>query len=189
MIKTNIKMRVTPEQSVKVQKICFNREIEWVSGEINAIYTNEPFIFISSEKDLRWMGKDRESIFIKAKEKEIDADLFIRTNGTCIENNSKGESNYDVVDWNYKESEDIAQTILKFEGKSMTDFIEFIKKTKEYSKYIQAKKYLKDVSKGGKDYHSCSLMDIRLRDDRFKARKKKLIKYIGKLILDKIIKE
>ena len=85
MIKTNIKMRVTPEQSAKVQKICFNKGIEWVSGEDNAIHTNEPFIFISSEKDIRWMGKDREDIFIEAKEKEIDPELFIRTNGTCVE--------------------------------------------------------------------------------------------------------
>ena len=50
MIKTNIKMRVTPEQSVKVQEICFNRGFEWVSGENKAIYINEPFITISSEK-------------------------------------------------------------------------------------------------------------------------------------------
>ena len=68
----------------------------------------------------------------------------------------------------------------------MNDFIESIKRTKEYSEYIQAKKALKDVLKGGKDYHSCSIMDISVRDDRFKARKKKLIKYIGSLILDKI---
>ena len=85
MIKTNIKMRVTPEQSAKVQEICFNRGFEWVSGEKKAIYINEPFITISSEKDIRWIGKDRESIFIEAKEKEIDPELFIRTNGSCIE--------------------------------------------------------------------------------------------------------
>lgn len=85
MIKTNIKMRVTPEQSKKVQEICFNRGFEWVSGENKAIYINEPFIIISSEKDIRWIGKDRESIFIEAKEKEIDPELFIRTNGSCIE--------------------------------------------------------------------------------------------------------
>ena len=85
MIKTNIKMRVTPEQSVKVQEICFKNGIDWGSGENKAIYINEPFITISSEKDIRWIGKDRESIFIEAKEKEIDPELFIRTNGTCIE--------------------------------------------------------------------------------------------------------
>lgn len=91
MIKTNIKMRVTPEQSVKVQEICFNRGFEWASGENKAIYTNEPFITISSEKDIRWTGKERESIFIEAKEKEIDPELFIRTNGSCVE---KEEFNY-----------------------------------------------------------------------------------------------
>ena len=85
MIKTNIKMRVTPEQSAKVQEICFNNGIDWVSRENKAIYINEPFITISSEKDIRWTGKDRESIFIEAKEKEIDPELFIRTNGSCIE--------------------------------------------------------------------------------------------------------
>lgn len=85
MIKTNIKMRVTPEQSAKVQEICFNRGFEWVSGENKAIHINEPFIIISSEKDIRWIGKDRESIFIEAKEEEIDPELFIRTNGSCIE--------------------------------------------------------------------------------------------------------
>ena len=85
MIKTNIKMRDTPEQSVKVQEICFKNGIDWGSGENKAIYINEPFITISSEKDIRWTGKDRESIFIEAKEKEIDPELFIRTNGSCIE--------------------------------------------------------------------------------------------------------
>lgn len=91
MIKTNIKMRVTPEQSVKVQEICFNRGFEWASGENKAIYINEPFIIISSEKDIRWIGKDRESVFIEAKEEEIDPELFIRTNGSCVE---KEEFNY-----------------------------------------------------------------------------------------------
>ena len=108
MIKTNIKMRVNPEQSKKVQEICFNRGIEWVSGEVYAIYTNEPFIFISSEKDIRWMGKDREDIFIKAKEKEIDPELFIRTNGSCVE---KEEFTYPMwfmnVDYGY---------IVRFDG-------------------------------------------------------------------------
>ena len=98
MIKTNIKMRVTPEQSVKVQKICFKNGIDWGSGENKAIYINEPFITISSEKDIRWIGKDRESIFIEAKEKEIDPELFIRTNGSCID--ERGIDN--IIDVNRK---------------------------------------------------------------------------------------
>ena len=68
----------------------------------------------------------------------------------------------------------------------MKDLIESIKATSEYSKYIQAKKYLKDVLKGGKDYHSCSFMDIRTRDDRFEARKKELIECIGTFVLNQI---
>lgn len=68
----------------------------------------------------------------------------------------------------------------------MNDLIESIKTTSEYSKYIQAKKDLKDVLKGGKDYHSCSFMDISIRDDRFEARKKELIECIGTFILNKI---
>ena len=55
--------------------------------------------------------------------------------------------------------------------KEIKDLIESIKTTSEYSKYIQAKKDLKDVLKGGKDYPSCSFMDISIRDDRFEARK------------------
>ena len=70
--------------------------------------------------------------------------------------------------------------------REIKDLIESIKTTSEYSKYIQAKKDLKDVLKGGKDYHSCSFMDIRIRDDRFEVRKRELIECIGIFILNKI---
>lgn len=68
----------------------------------------------------------------------------------------------------------------------MNVLIEHIKETIEYSKYIQAKKDLKDVLKGGKDYPYCSFMDISVRDDRFEARKKELIECIGTFVLNKI---
>ena len=80
----------------------------------------------------------------------------------------------------------LTQVISEPVGKKMNDLIDSIKATSEYSKYIQAKKDLKDVLKGGKDYHSCSFMDISIRDDRFEARKKELIKCIGIFILNKI---
>ena len=70
--------------------------------------------------------------------------------------------------------------------KEIKDLIESIKTTSEYSKYIQAKKDLKDVLKGGKDYHSCSFMDISIRDDRFEARKKELIECIGTFVFNQI---
>ena len=46
MIKTNIKMRVTPEQSVKVQEICFENGTDWTSGKGNVQLTDKPFLFI-----------------------------------------------------------------------------------------------------------------------------------------------
>ena len=90
MIKTNIKMRVTPEQSVKVQEICFENGIDWKSKLKGKALTciNEPFIFVKvvkENKHLTWLAKGEESDFMEAKEEEIDPDLFIRTNGSCIE--------------------------------------------------------------------------------------------------------
>ena len=84
MIKKNIKMRVTPEQSKNVQEICFENGIYWRRGK-NIEYFDEPFLFI--EECISFMYKDQEEFFNKEKNEEIDADLFIRTNGTCIEDN------------------------------------------------------------------------------------------------------
>ena len=54
MIKTNIKMRVTPEQSAKVQEICFKNGIDWKSKLKGKTLTciNEPFIFVKENKTL-----------------------------------------------------------------------------------------------------------------------------------------
>ena len=99
-------------------------------------------------------------------------------------------SNYNLEDIKkaIKELEELEtkDRLAELEEKKMNDLIESIKTTSEYSKYIQAKKDLKDVLKGGKDYHSCSFMDISIRDDRFEARKKELIECIGIFILNKI---
>ena len=88
-----------------------------------------------------------------------------------------------------KAIQELTQVISEPVGKKMNDLIESIKTTSEYSKYIQAKKDLKDVLIGGKDYHSCSFMDISIRDDIFEAREKELIECIGIFILNKIEEE
>ena len=88
MIKTNIKMRVTPEQSAKVQEICFENGIDWQVPKAKAktlTCINEPFIFVKENKYLTWLAKGEESSFMKAQEEEIDPDLFIRTNGSYSE--------------------------------------------------------------------------------------------------------
>ena len=84
MIKTNIKMRVTPEQSAKVQEICFENGIEWMTEKSRATqYISEPFLVI--DECIFYMEEGDEEYFLKKENEEIDPELFIRTNGTCIE--------------------------------------------------------------------------------------------------------
>ena len=85
MIKTNIKMRVTPEQSAKVQEICFKNGINWGFSDDIILYEDEPYIFIDKKKYLSWLGEYQSDSFMKTEEEEIDPELFIRTNGSCIE--------------------------------------------------------------------------------------------------------
>ena len=85
MIKTNIKMRVTPEQSAKVQEICFENGINWDFSDDIVLHKDKPYIFIDKKKYLVWLGEHQNDSFIEAEEEEIDPELFIRTNGSCIE--------------------------------------------------------------------------------------------------------
>ena len=84
-MKTNIKLRVTPEQSEAVQKICFANGINWYVKENKISYTAAEYLFI--EPTRIWFrgiadhNKGSETLGYT----EVDADLFIRTNGTCEE--------------------------------------------------------------------------------------------------------
>lgn len=82
MIKTNIKMRVTPEQSKKVQEICFENGINYRGNEANKERIEADFLYV--KMDILTYGL-YEDVFKSAEYQEIDADLFIKTNGTCEE--------------------------------------------------------------------------------------------------------
>ena len=84
MIKTNIKMRVTPEQSAKVQEICFKNGIDWTGREKIIKYVDKRYLFILNNKSISY--DSCEDVFNEDKLEEIDPELFIRTNGSCIEN-------------------------------------------------------------------------------------------------------
>lgn len=105
-IKTNIKMRVTPEQSIKVQEICFNNELGWgIAPGIKKIGNlDKPFLFIEN----RITYTESENYFKSISDKEeIDADIFIRTNGTCIVENQEtvvNETIKEVIEEDYKNS-------------------------------------------------------------------------------------
>ena len=95
-IKTEIKMVVNPEQSRKVQEICFENDFEWASGT-HLRHLDEPFLYINDNRLLGYGEICQEELFNIDKNEEVSAELFIRTNGTCVEsealteNNNKGE--------------------------------------------------------------------------------------------------
>ncbi len=80
MIKTNIKMVVAPDESKQVQEICFANGIGWKSGSKKVLLEHKQYLlirdYISYDDRERYFGKNLE---------EVDASLFIRTNGTCVE--------------------------------------------------------------------------------------------------------
>ena len=71
MIKTNIKMRVTPEQSTEVQEICFENDINWKTSENgNVQFIDKPFLFI--DECISFMGEDEYEDFLEEENEEID---------------------------------------------------------------------------------------------------------------------
>ena len=80
MIK-NIKLRVTPEQSRKVQEICFSKGVFW-GAEDTVRYTDASYLYITNGRSLTY-GHDYH-FFTTNRREEMDANLFIQTNGTGI---------------------------------------------------------------------------------------------------------
>ena len=86
MIKTNIKLRVTPEQSEAVQNICFANGVFWYAGNGSEVkYTKAEYLFIDSDRVWFRVITDHNIGPETEGYTEVDADLFIRTNGTCEE--------------------------------------------------------------------------------------------------------
>ena len=81
MIK-NIKLKVTPEQSRKVQEICFSKGIVWGSTGNMVIYTDAQYLYITNGRSLTY-GHNYD-FFTTMRRQEMDANLFIQTNGTGI---------------------------------------------------------------------------------------------------------
>jgi hypothetical protein len=73
-IKRGIKMKVTPEQSRKIQEICFENGVEWITGR-NIEHLDEPFLFI--DKYISFMNEAEGEHFLKNVNEEVSAELFI----------------------------------------------------------------------------------------------------------------
>lgn len=80
-MKMNIKMRVSPKQSKDIQKICFEYGLTW-DGSKTYYHLDKPFLYIY-EFALSYDDIHSERYFRNHENQEIDADLFIRTNGIC----------------------------------------------------------------------------------------------------------
>ena len=83
-IKRGIRMKVNPEQSRKIQEICFENDIDWFSGT-HLKHLDKPYIYINDSHLLGYRKIGEEELFNIDKHEEVSAELFIRTNGTCVE--------------------------------------------------------------------------------------------------------
>ena len=90
-MKTNIKMIVTLEQSIKVQEICFENGIIWTHKAKQLTNLHLPYLYICKIEGI-YATSDIECYDSHLEYQEIDADLFIRTNGTCEEISDEGLS-------------------------------------------------------------------------------------------------
>lgn len=85
MIKRNIKMVVTSEESKQVQEICFANEIVWEIKQKECSYTDRKFLYIDDY--LTWGSM--ELSFKENPNEEVDAKFFIKTKGSCGEENQE----------------------------------------------------------------------------------------------------
>lgn len=104
MIKQNIKMRVTPEQSKKVQEICFENGVFWNTSVRDNIDNSGCFLYIESVITHDFNDAECEQFFKEQELEEVDADLFIRTNGSC-EDTTLNDDDIDFADKEYTKLE------------------------------------------------------------------------------------
>ena len=87
-IKTGIKLEVNPEQSEKVQNICFANGIGWRDDEKQLYFPEKTIYYINIRQEyISW--NEIDWIYNDSEYEEVDTMLFIRTNGTCIEEEIK----------------------------------------------------------------------------------------------------
>ena len=96
MIKTNIKLRVTPEQSVKIQQICFDNKIYWNAGQ-NFVIDTGKYLFIDKDS-ITFSSSDKQSLYQHEFE-EVDPGLFIATKGSCKTTNTFKEYGFQTPDF------------------------------------------------------------------------------------------
>ena len=82
MIRTNVKLQVTPEQSAKIQQICFDNRIPWLDRSLTTQHIDSKYLFIYDDGITHM--KTGEAYFEDHGFEEVSAELFINTNGSCV---------------------------------------------------------------------------------------------------------
>ena len=187
MIKTNIKMRVTPEQSRKVQEICFSNGIYWAGENKDKVRIYSNYLYI---RGLITHDTSNNFIYFKeAKEEEIDADFFIKTNGTCGETYlAKYTSQPKNLESALKKIENLHIALNKKREKNKNQALEITKLLKDKEEYkqlqydyeslrLQSNKKIKDVQNDFKNILDDLNKTIDLLEDRIKE-KDTIISYL-----------
>ena len=96
-VRIGIKMKVNPEQSRKIQEICFENGIGWKGANKSVQFIDKPYLFINEkywgDDYIAYIYEDEEEAFLEEGSEEVSAELFIRTNGTCVESETLTEDN------------------------------------------------------------------------------------------------
>ena len=93
-------MMVTQEESKQVQEICFANNIGWKSGSNQVWLVYKQYLIIRDY--ISWEDKDR---FYRNNLEEVDAKFFIRTNGSCVEENQEQELKQNIEEEQMKDNE------------------------------------------------------------------------------------
>ena len=188
MIKTNIKMRVTPEQSKRVQEICFSNGVYWYNiHNKDKVIVNSDYLYIRGF--ITHDSLNNFTYFKEAKDEEIDADFFIKTNGTCEETYlAKYTSQHKNLESALKKIENLHIAINKKREKNKNQALEITKLLKDKEEYkqlqydyeslrLQSNKKIKDVQNDFKNILDDLNKTIDLLEDRIKE-KDTIISYL-----------
>jgi len=73
-----IKIRVSPENRIKIQKILFKNNCKWIFNEKKVITAYIDFIFIALNGYMSYLTKIDEDEFINAKGIEVSENIFLK---------------------------------------------------------------------------------------------------------------
>lgn len=113
MIKRYIKMIVTPEQSKQVQEICFANAVFWNNRVYKVQHLTRKYLFIKDV--ITWLTM--EATYKEKDLEEVSAELFIKTQGTCVE---------ETLEQELKQNTNKEETMGKNEVENYADVKEYL---------------------------------------------------------------